>query len=294
MLVLCRSFQGRLWPRLWSCKFWSRWNPLLQISQTNLFVAISVFGDRAITSASGSGLPGKFLFLFTGTACTPLLGSALEANCCCTELPSPLLPEEALASTDGDAKLDIFTHSQGRVCLSVVYRRNEGGLSGRDVAKIIISRTKKRWTLPIHVFHPYISSLILLPTSNDLQAIKPVRRHSGPHGSLWLSDQDRTGWSFCLLLCKGSVLCTSLSVNYVVQLGVAAAELERLTISLLAGDDDDDLVALRKIHCSTQISNLKSAPLCSSAVSIMMAPVPPLDLLPRLAPFPSERQLIQW
>lgn len=28
----------------------------------NLFVAIRVFGERAMTSASGSGFPGRFLF----------------------------------------------------------------------------------------------------------------------------------------------------------------------------------------------------------------------------------------
>lgn len=54
LLDLCLSFHGRLWPLLWSCRFWSLWNPLLQISHTNLFVAISVFGDKAITSDSGS------------------------------------------------------------------------------------------------------------------------------------------------------------------------------------------------------------------------------------------------
>jgi len=54
LLPRCRSFHGKLWPRRWSCRFWSRWNPLLQISQTKRFVAISVFGDKAITSASGS------------------------------------------------------------------------------------------------------------------------------------------------------------------------------------------------------------------------------------------------
>uniref|UniRef100_J3LL09 Uncharacterized protein n=1 Tax=Oryza brachyantha TaxID=4533 RepID=J3LL09_ORYBR len=50
----CRSFHGRLWPRRCSCRFWSRWNPLLQISHTNLLVASSVLGDSAITSALGS------------------------------------------------------------------------------------------------------------------------------------------------------------------------------------------------------------------------------------------------
>lgn len=54
LLVLCLNFHGKLWPLLWSCRFWSLWNPLLQISHTNRFVAIRVFGDRAITSASGS------------------------------------------------------------------------------------------------------------------------------------------------------------------------------------------------------------------------------------------------
>ena len=54
LLVLCFSFQGKLCPLLWSWRFWSLWNPLLQISQINLFVAIRVFGDKAITSASGS------------------------------------------------------------------------------------------------------------------------------------------------------------------------------------------------------------------------------------------------
>ncbi len=54
LLVLCFSFQGKLCPLLWSWRFWSLWNPLLQISQTNLFVAMRVLGDKAITSASGS------------------------------------------------------------------------------------------------------------------------------------------------------------------------------------------------------------------------------------------------
>lgn len=54
LFVRCRSFHGRLCPRLWSCRFWSLWNPLLQISHKNLFVAMSDFGDKAITSASGS------------------------------------------------------------------------------------------------------------------------------------------------------------------------------------------------------------------------------------------------
>lgn len=54
LLVLCLSFHGRLCPLLWSWRFWSLWNPLLQISQMNLFVAMSVLGDKAITSASGS------------------------------------------------------------------------------------------------------------------------------------------------------------------------------------------------------------------------------------------------
>ena len=51
---LCFSFHGKLCPLLCSCRFWSLWNPLLHISHTNLFVAINVFGDNAITSASGS------------------------------------------------------------------------------------------------------------------------------------------------------------------------------------------------------------------------------------------------
>ena len=54
LLDLCFSFHGRLWPLLWSWRFWSLWNPLLHISQTNRFVAIRVFGERAMTSASGS------------------------------------------------------------------------------------------------------------------------------------------------------------------------------------------------------------------------------------------------
>lgn len=41
---------------------------MLQISHKNRFVAIRDFGDSAITSASGSGVPGKFLFLFSGFA----------------------------------------------------------------------------------------------------------------------------------------------------------------------------------------------------------------------------------
>lgn len=32
----------------------------------NLLVAMRVLGDRAITSASGSGFPGRFLFFLTG------------------------------------------------------------------------------------------------------------------------------------------------------------------------------------------------------------------------------------
>ena len=54
LLALCLSFHGRLCPLLCNCKFWSLWNPLLHISHTNLFVAINVVGDRAITSAFGS------------------------------------------------------------------------------------------------------------------------------------------------------------------------------------------------------------------------------------------------
>lgn len=54
LLLFCRSFHGRLWPRRCSWRFCSLWNPLLQTSHTNRFVAMSVFGDRAITSASGS------------------------------------------------------------------------------------------------------------------------------------------------------------------------------------------------------------------------------------------------
>ena len=52
--VLCFSFHGRLWPLRWSWRFWSLLNPLLQISHMNLFVVMSEFGDRAMTSASGS------------------------------------------------------------------------------------------------------------------------------------------------------------------------------------------------------------------------------------------------
>jgi len=48
------SFHGRPCPLLWSCRFWSLWNPLLQISHTNLLVANSDFDDKAITSASAS------------------------------------------------------------------------------------------------------------------------------------------------------------------------------------------------------------------------------------------------
>jgi hypothetical protein len=54
LLGLCFSFHGRLWPLLWSWRFWSLWKPLLHISHINRFVVIRVFGDRAITSASGS------------------------------------------------------------------------------------------------------------------------------------------------------------------------------------------------------------------------------------------------
>ena len=53
-VVFCLSFQGRLCPLLCSCRFCSLWNPLLHTSQMNLFVAIRVLGDSAITSASGS------------------------------------------------------------------------------------------------------------------------------------------------------------------------------------------------------------------------------------------------
>lgn len=54
LLLRCFSFHGRLWPRRCNCRFWSRWNPLLQISQMKRFVAMRVCGDSAITSASGS------------------------------------------------------------------------------------------------------------------------------------------------------------------------------------------------------------------------------------------------
>lgn len=39
---------------------------MLQISHTNRFVARSDFGERAITSAVGSGIPGRFRFFFAG------------------------------------------------------------------------------------------------------------------------------------------------------------------------------------------------------------------------------------
>ena len=54
LVVLCFSFHGRLCPRRWSCRFWSLWKPFPHISQRKRFVAISVVGDRAMTSASGS------------------------------------------------------------------------------------------------------------------------------------------------------------------------------------------------------------------------------------------------
>ena len=44
-----------LWRRLCICKFWSRWKPWLQISQTYLSDSINVLGERATTSAPGSG-----------------------------------------------------------------------------------------------------------------------------------------------------------------------------------------------------------------------------------------------
>uniref|UniRef100_A0A804MS96 Uncharacterized protein n=1 Tax=Zea mays TaxID=4577 RepID=A0A804MS96_MAIZE len=50
----CRRRQGRLWPRRCSCRFWSRWKPLPHTSHTKRFVASSVPGESAITSASGS------------------------------------------------------------------------------------------------------------------------------------------------------------------------------------------------------------------------------------------------
>lgn len=54
LLLLCRSFHGRLCPLLCSCRFWSLWNPLPHISHKKRFVARRVFGESAITSASGS------------------------------------------------------------------------------------------------------------------------------------------------------------------------------------------------------------------------------------------------
>ena len=53
-LFLCLSFHGRLCPRRCSCRFWSLLKPLLHTSQMKRFVVISDFGDRAITSESGS------------------------------------------------------------------------------------------------------------------------------------------------------------------------------------------------------------------------------------------------
>ncbi|BAS90530.1 Os04g0566450, partial [Oryza sativa Japonica Group] len=88
----CFSFHGRLWPRRCSCRFCSRWNPLLHTSHTNRFVASSVLGDSAITSASGSG---RFLFFLAGGAAggAPWLDAAVgaavatpvsdAASCCC-------------------------------------------------------------------------------------------------------------------------------------------------------------------------------------------------------------------
>ena len=62
VLDLCLSFHGRLCPRLCNWRFWSLWNPLLQISHTNLFVAIRVVGDRAITSALGSAFIHTYIY----------------------------------------------------------------------------------------------------------------------------------------------------------------------------------------------------------------------------------------
>lgn len=69
LTFLCFSFHGRLCPRLCSCRFWSLWNPLLHISHTNRFRANRVFGDRAMTSALGSGFPGGFRFFLAGGEC---------------------------------------------------------------------------------------------------------------------------------------------------------------------------------------------------------------------------------
>lgn len=62
---------------------------MLQISQTNRFVAIRVLGDKAITSASGSGIPGRFRFFFSGG------GAGIEV----VEIPSS---PEAVDTAIGD------------------------------------------------------------------------------------------------------------------------------------------------------------------------------------------------
>lgn len=52
---------------------------MLQISHTNLFVASSVFGDNAITSASGSGIPGRLRFLLAAGVVSASLSERMES-----------------------------------------------------------------------------------------------------------------------------------------------------------------------------------------------------------------------
>lgn len=49
----------------------------------NLFVAIRVLGDSAITSASGFGVPGRFLFRFWGAAAVGAVEEVGVEDCCC-------------------------------------------------------------------------------------------------------------------------------------------------------------------------------------------------------------------
>lgn len=82
---------------------------MLQISHRNLFVAKRLLGDKDTTSASGSGLPGRFLFFF-GAGAGAVAGFVEAEDCWEYRVPvSFLVLEEGLISPDTEVKLDIFS-----------------------------------------------------------------------------------------------------------------------------------------------------------------------------------------
>ena len=93
-------------------KVLSRLNPLLQISHRNRFVARSDFGDRTITNAAGSGIPGRFRFFFaTATASIISISTPGEQDAATAAVGG-------LFSTDTIGKSDYLENFRGLSSLS--------------------------------------------------------------------------------------------------------------------------------------------------------------------------------